>query len=134
MHPLAHRHSAFPPIYCRIVYATQFQRKSFTIFPVVKPEAMNLKIYNTLLVDKNHRSPAAAQAASNIVRCSLAAIAVSFLQGMINAMGIGWTFTFMGGLCLVALCLFFVDYHRGTFWRQRSLASQSSQESRSGTP
>src|ERR1700712_3788201 len=63
------------------------------------------KIFNTLLIDKNHRSPAAAQASSNIVRCTLAAIAVSFLQDMIDAMGIGWTFTLMGGLCLVAIGL-----------------------------
>lgn len=94
---------------------------------------MDLKIYNTLLVDKNYRSPAAAQAASNIVRCSLAAITVSFLQDIIDTMGIGWTFTFMGGLCLVALCLFLIDYHKGTLWRQRSLASLSGNESRLGT-
>jgi hypothetical protein len=76
-------------------------------------------------VDKNHQSPAAAQASSNIVRCTLAAIAVAFLQDMIDAMGIGWTFTFMAGLSLVAAFLFLVDYHRGTSWRQASLASSS---------
>lgn len=79
------------------------------------------QIYNTLLVDKNHRSPAAAQASSNIVRCALAAIAVSFLQDLVDAIGIGWTFTFMGGLCVVALGLFIVDYRWGTSWRQRHL-------------
>jgi hypothetical protein len=95
------------------------------IDPVVGPNRIKPKIYNTLLVDKNHRTPAAAQASSNIVRCTLAAIAVSFLQDMIDAMGIGWTFTFMGGLCVVALGLFFVDYHRGTSWGQRSIDSLS---------
>ena len=92
---------------------------------VVGTKAKDSKIYNTLLVDKNYRTPAAAQAASNIVRCALAAIAVSFLQDMVDAMGIGWTFTLMGGLCLVAMGLFFVDYHRGTSWRQRSIAPSS---------
>ena len=92
--------------------------------PFVGPKANNSKIYNTLLMDKNYRTPAAAQAASNMVRCALAAIAVSFLQDMIDAMGIGWTFTFMGGLSLVAVGLFFVDYHKGTSWRQRSIASR----------
>lgn len=85
-----------------------------------------LKIYNTLLVDKNHRTPAAAQASSNIVRCALAAIAVSFLQDLVDALGIGWSFTFMGGMCLVAVGLFFVDYHKGTSWRQKSMAPSSS--------
>lgn len=87
------------------------------------PKANYSKIYNTLLVDKNHRAPAAAQASSNIVRCALAAIAVSFLQDMIDALGIGWMFTLMGGLCLVAVGLFLIDYHRGTSWRQKSIAS-----------
>lgn len=91
------------------------------------------KIYNTLLVDKNHRTPAAAQASSNIVRCTMAAVAVSFLQDMLDAMGIGWTFTFMGGLCLVAIGLFLVDCHRGTSLRQRSTATLSQQGTRSDT-
>lgn len=82
---------------------------------------MKRQIYNILLVDKNHRSPAAAQASSNVVRCALAAIVISFLQDIIDGMGIGWTFTLMGGLCLVAMGLFFVDYHRGTAWRQASI-------------
>lgn len=84
-------------------------------------------------MDKNHRTPAAAQAASNIVRCTLAAIAISFLQDMIDAMGIGWTFTFMGGLCLVALGLFYVDYDKGTSWRQKSIALSSPPGTRLGT-
>ena len=84
---------------------------------------LDVKIYNTLLVEKNYRTPAAAQASSNIVRCALAAIAITYLQDMINTVGIGWTFTFMGGLCSVAAGLFCVDYCRGTAWRQKSMAS-----------
>ncbi len=103
------------------------------MLPYVGPKAIHSKIYNTLLVDKNHRTPAAAQASSNIVRCALAAIAVSFLQDMIDALGIGWTFTLMGGLCVIAVGLFLIDYHTGTSWRQRSIASVSLQDSRSGT-
>lgn len=94
---------------------------------------LDFSIYNTLLVDKNHRTPAAAQASSNIVRCTMAAVAVSFLQDMLDAMGIGWTFTFMGGLCLVAIGLFLVDCHRGTSLRQRSTATLSQQGTRSDT-
>lgn len=92
---------------------------------------LDFSIYNTLLVDKNHRTPAAAQASSNIMRCSLAAIAISFLQDMIDACGIGWTFTFMGGLCFGAAALFLIDYHRGMVWRQKSIASMLHPESRS---
>ncbi|KAK8066477.1 hypothetical protein PG997_013224 [Apiospora hydei] len=57
---------------------------------------LDFSIYNTLLVDKNHRTPAAAQASSNIVRCTLAAIVIAFMEDMFGAMGIGWTVTFLG--------------------------------------
>lgn len=90
---------------------------------IVESKANYSKIYNTLLVDKNHRTSAAAQAAGNLVRCVLAAVAVSFLQGMIDAIDIGWTFTLMGGLCLIAVGLFLIDHHRGTSWRQSNIAS-----------
>jgi hypothetical protein len=79
------------------------------------------KIYNTLLGDKNHRAPAAAQASSNIVRCTFAAIAISFLQDLIDAIGIGWTLTILSGLCLFAMGLFLLDYCKGTVWRQERL-------------
>jgi hypothetical protein len=44
---------------------------------------------------------------------------VSFLQDLVDAVGIGWTFTFMGGLCGIALALFVADYRCGTECRQR---------------
>ncbi|OAR03060.1 hypothetical protein LLEC1_04717 [Akanthomyces lecanii] len=80
------------------------------------------QIYNTLLVDKNHNHPAAAQAASNIIRCAFAAIMVSFLDQMIHAFQIGWAFTFMGGLCILVAALFAVDFHFGAMWRQQLLS------------
>lgn len=83
------------------------------------------EIYNTLLVEKNYRTPAAAQASSNIVRCGLAAIVVSFLQKIVDKLGIGWTFTIMSGLCFLALGLFGLDYRNGTAWRQKSIVSLS---------
>ncbi|KAL9020456.1 MAG: hypothetical protein Q9185_002331 [Variospora sp. 1 TL-2023] len=99
-------------------------------FPIEKARLrlcmqFDFSIYNTLLVDKNYRTPAAAQASSNIVRCGLAAIVVSFLQKIVDKVGIGWTFTIMSGLCLVALGLFVLDYRNGTAWRQKSTASLS---------
>ncbi|KAL4963064.1 major facilitator superfamily domain-containing protein [Aspergillus stella-maris] len=81
---------------------------------------LDFSVYNTLLVDKNHRSPAAAQAASNILRGTLSAVMISFLQDMIDRAGIGWTFTFQAGLCLMAGALFVTDYRVGMQWRQRS--------------
>ncbi|KAH7309171.1 multidrug resistance protein [Stachybotrys elegans] len=85
---------------------------------------LDFSIFNTLLVDKNHRQPATAQASSNIVRCTFAAVTVAFLEDLLDALGIGWTFTFMGGLCLVSLGFFLLDYIKGTSWRQRNLKTR----------
>ncbi|KFA66679.1 hypothetical protein S40285_09200 [Stachybotrys chlorohalonatus IBT 40285] len=82
---------------------------------------MDFSIYNTLLVDKNHDAPAAAQASSIIIRCSMAAITMAFLEDLLEVAGIGWTFTFMAGLCLIAIALFIIDYRWGASWRQQSL-------------
>ncbi|KAI0478375.1 multidrug resistance protein [Xylariaceae sp. FL0804] len=81
---------------------------------------LDFSVYNTVLVDKNHKAPAAAQASSNIVRCTLAAISIAFLEDIIIACSVGWTFTFIGGLCFVSTGLFGIDYKRGASWRQQS--------------
>ncbi|TLS23924.1 hypothetical protein PpBr36_08242 [Pyricularia pennisetigena] len=81
---------------------------------------LSFSIYNTLLVDKNHRTPAAAQASSNIIRCALAAIVVAFLQNILVALGVGLTFMLMGGWCVLIMALFFLDYHKGMAWRTAS--------------
>ncbi|KAI0814580.1 chloramphenicol resistance protein [Xylaria sp. FL0064] len=85
---------------------------------------LDFSIYNTLLVDKNHRNPSAAQASSNIVRCTFGAIIVAFLQDCIKSLGIGGTFTLMGGLCVLATLLFVIDFTKGTTWRQKRRTSR----------
>ncbi|KAI1322512.1 multidrug resistance protein [Xylariaceae sp. FL0255] len=83
---------------------------------------LDFSIYNTLLVDKNTGNPSAAQASSNIVRCTFAAVLVAFLQQLVDAITIGGTFTLMGGLCIVATLLFLVDFEKGTSWRRKRIA------------
>jgi hypothetical protein len=53
----------------------------------------------------------------------LAAIAVGFLQDMIDRMGVGWTFTLLGSLCSLSGILFVVERQRGMKWRLERLAS-----------
>lgn len=62
------------------------------------------------------------------MRCTIAAVVVSFLQNLIDSVGIGWTFTFMAGLCLIATGLFAIDYSKGTSWRQGSIAHMRGRE------
>lgn len=52
----------------------------------------------------------------------MAAVTIAFLEELLEKIGIGWTFTLMGGLCFVALGCFFLDYHKGTAWRQQCIS------------
>ncbi|KAJ5718259.1 MFS general substrate transporter [Penicillium malachiteum] len=73
---------------------------------------------NTLLTDLNPKSPVTAQAANNIVRCSLAGIGLAFLQVCLDAIGPGWTFTLFGALCMGCLVPAFLEWRYGQGWRQ----------------
>lgn len=81
---------------------------------------MCFNINNTLLIDINHRTPATAQAASNIIRCALAAIAVAVLEDVMGRIGIGWTFTLLGFGALGSGVLYWVDRRTGMRWRTAS--------------
>ena len=53
-------------------------------------------IFSTLLVDVFPESPSTAAAAASITRCALAASGVAGLQPLLDKLGIGWYFTFLG--------------------------------------
>lgn len=78
---------------------------------------MCFNINNTLLIDINHRIPATAQASSNIIRCTLGAIAVAVLEDVIGRVGIGWTFVLLGIGVLGSGVLYWVDRRGGMKWR-----------------
>ncbi|KAI4173451.1 MAG: hypothetical protein LQ348_006582, partial [Seirophora lacunosa] len=52
--------------------------------------------FNILLVDIFSASPSTAAASGNITRCALSAVAVAILQPLVDRMGRGWYFTFLG--------------------------------------
>ena len=83
------------------------------------------QINNTLLVDINQKAPAAAQASSNIIRCALSALAVAVLQDIIDGIGKGWTFTFLGLLLLAPIGLNLIIRKKGMAWRIRQRVSAS---------
>lgn len=84
---------------------------------------MCFNINNTLLIDINHRTPATAQASSNIIRCALAAMSVAVLEDVIGGVGIGWTFTLLGFGVLLSGILYWVDRRWGMKWRTKSQKS-----------
>lgn len=54
--------------------------------------------YGALIVDIFPEKTGAAAASKNIIRCTLAGILVAVLDLLVNAIGYGWTFTFLGVL------------------------------------
>ena len=75
------------------------------------------QLCGTLLVDLHPKSPAAAQAANNIVRCSLAGGGLALLQLVLDTLGTGWTFTLLGGLSMMCLGSAWLEWNYGQDWR-----------------
>ena len=72
----------------------------------------------TLLVDMFMTQASAATAALNIARCLMGAAGVALIEKMIDGMGLGWCFTFIGLLIGAMTPLLFVLQHFGPRWRE----------------
>jgi len=71
----------------------------------------------TLLVDVHPKSPSTAQAANSIVRASLAGGGLAVVQIFLDAIGVGWTFTLFGGVCMGCLGAAWLEWRYGKSWR-----------------
>jgi len=88
-------------------------------------------VTSTLLVDFYPKSPATATAANNLVRCLLGAGATAAVIPMVNAMGRGWTFTFLALLLLVASPMMWLNIWYGMKWRaERKERDERKQQAR----
>ncbi|KAI1426089.1 MFS general substrate transporter [Xylaria sp. FL1777] len=74
----------------------------------------------TYLVDIFPEQKAAASASMNLARCLLAAGGTSIVMPLINAVGVGWTFTITVGALLVALVGIGIQWHFGKKWRMEA--------------
>ncbi|EXJ93733.1 hypothetical protein A1O1_02126 [Capronia coronata CBS 617.96] len=74
-------------------------------------------VTNALMVDFYPKSPATATAANNVVRCLLGAGATAAIVPMIEAMGRGWTFTFLTFFLIATSPMLWLIYFRGMKWR-----------------
>ena len=95
---------------------------------------VSFNVSSTLLIDFYPHSPATATAANNLFRCLLGAGATGVIQPMLNAMGRGWAFTFLGLFLLASSPLLWVVYFRGMEWRvkrvERDLRKKQMREQR----
>jgi hypothetical protein len=80
-----------------------------------------IQTLNTLLIDQHPKYPATAQAASNIVRCTFAAIGSAVEQPLINTIGVDWFFVILAALCIACLPLMVVEKRRGMAWKRKRI-------------
>ena len=78
----------------------------------------SFNILGTLLVDLYPQSPSTATAANNLVRCFLGAGGTGVILVMVERMGRGWCFMFIGLVCVAASPLLWLEVKCGPRWRE----------------
>lgn len=85
-----------------------------------------------MLVDLYPQHSATAMAASNLTRCSMGAVFTAVIQYMIDAMGLGWCYTFLGLLTMASSPLLWVVMKWGPQWREARFVREASKAERDG--
>lgn len=83
---------------------------------------------NILLVDLYPDSPSTASAANNFTRCLMGAGGSAVIEPMISRMGLGWAFTLVGLVVVVASPMLYVVKRWGPVWRERRRARNKERE------
>lgn len=125
----AYCYSALPPLRDRTLHATRFQREF--VHPLIprfkEPDADNecprsiTHFCSTIITD--HWPRLKPQVILYVVVCLRSSC--RSCRMIVDQVGIGWTFTIMSGLYLLALGLSSLDYRYGTAWTQKSMVSLS---------
>ncbi|KAK6429013.1 hypothetical protein LTR95_014838 [Oleoguttula sp. CCFEE 5521] len=74
---------------------------------------------SVMLIDFYPLSPATATSANNLVRCLMGAGATAVVIQMIEAMGVGWCFTFVAGVVAITTPTLWVLGKWGPGWREQ---------------
>lgn len=74
-------------------------------------------VCNTLVVDLHSDRAVTASASVSITRCAAAAAGVSVLQLLFEAVGPGWTFTIVAGVCYGTVPILWLERQKGWQWR-----------------
>ena len=62
---------------------------------------------------------------NNLVRCTLGAVCVSVINIIIGAIGVGWTYVLLAGLCVLVSPIMFVVMRMGPTWRAKERAKRA---------
>ena len=83
----------------------------------------------SVLIEDIHRTRAAtASAANNFVRCLLGAGSSAVINPMIEAMGQGWCFTFIGLVFLASVPMLLIVMRYGPEWREAKFEKEKRRE------
>jgi hypothetical protein len=112
-----------PGIAAIICYGWVLQQKSPLVGPLILQFIMAFSLTagvntaSTLLVDLYPESPATISAANNLGRCLISAGATAVINPMIQGMGLGWCYVFIGLLCFSFYPMLQVIIRKGPGWR-----------------
>lgn len=86
-----------------------------------------MAMQQALLIDLYPQSPATVTAALNVCRCLLSAAGTALVQDMIDSMGLGWCYTFVGAVLLLSTPLGAVVMRWGPRWREERFVRMEKQ-------
>jgi len=115
---------------CVVGYGWALQSRVTIAVPLILQFVIGLAVVvilnttQTLLVDLVPDQGSSITACNNIVRCSIGAGMVSVINPILVALGDGWTYTVLGGLCMLTSPLVYVEIRRGPVWRERRRQKQ----------
>lgn len=108
---------------CIIAWGWSMDAHAHLAVPIVVSVVMcfGMMGYNNtihvLLVDIHPGKPGTATAANNFLRCLLGAGVSAAIVPMIDGIGIGWTFTILGGINVLCIPFIWLIMGRGIRWR-----------------
>ncbi|KAJ4468313.1 hypothetical protein J3R30DRAFT_3831242 [Lentinula aciculospora] len=87
-----------------------------------------LDTYSTLILDLFPHAASTSNTSINLVRCPLGAVGTSTIQLIITAMGYKWSFTTLGGICILSFPLSWLQWVYGPRFRAHCSALDSPDE------
>ena len=131
---------ALPMMYCSsclligygwaIEYNAHLAAPLILLFFVTFTLTGSFNVMSTLIVDLHPGKAGAATAANNLARCLLGAGFTAAIIPMINAMGRGWTYTFMAFVWLLLSPLLWATIKWGPGWREARRARDETAQSK----
>ncbi|EMD41894.1 hypothetical protein CERSUDRAFT_102285 [Gelatoporia subvermispora B] len=87
-----------------------------------------MNIITTLLVDLAPEMSSSITACNNLIRCTFGAACVSVINIILNALGTGWTYVLLAGLCVAVFPIIPFVMARGPKWRAQRRARLNSDD------